>query len=58
MKQLSMSEMQLVAGGELSCTVSIPFGVSCTGTLSDWEDAFDKVVGAVTDAICAGTGDC
>ena len=43
MKTLNESQFELVVGGELSCTVGTS-GVSCTGTLSDWEDAYDKAV--------------
>lgn len=43
MKTLNGSQLELVAGGELSCTVGTS-GVNCTGTLSDWADAYDKAV--------------
>ncbi|HET7332248.1 hypothetical protein [Dyella sp.] len=43
MKTLNESQLELISGGELSCTVGTS-GVNCTGTLSDWADAYDEAV--------------
>lgn len=44
MRDLEAVEICEVAGGELTCTVGFPSGISCTGTLSDFASAYDSVV--------------
>jgi hypothetical protein len=58
MRNLTDAELMDIAGGELNCSAGIPSGVSCSGSLSDWKKAYDSVVNAVTDAMCAATGKC
>lgn len=43
MKTLNDSEIKIVSGGELSCTAGTS-GVNCSGTLSDWGQAYDDAV--------------
>lgn len=44
MRNMSNSEIELISGGEWTCTVGIPGGVSCTGTLDDFKNAYGAVV--------------
>jgi hypothetical protein len=44
MRDLEAVEICEVVGGELTCTVGFPSGISCTGTLSDFASAYDSVV--------------
>jgi hypothetical protein len=37
------------SAGELTCTISLAQGVSCTGTLKDWKQVYNDAVGAMTD---------
>jgi hypothetical protein len=47
--------MEVVAGGELTCTIGTS-GVNCTGSLTDWSDtffgAYDYAVRGTTDFLC------
>jgi hypothetical protein len=43
MRELSIEEVALVAGGEMTCSVGFPSGVSCEGTLSEWRSAASSV---------------
>lgn len=38
MRQLSDMEIENISGGEATCTVGIPSGVSCTGTVGELRD--------------------
>jgi hypothetical protein len=49
MRELTHNELSAVSAGELTCTIGIVNGISCTGTLKDWKQVYDDVVGAVTD---------
>ena len=49
MREIKVEEVMAVGGGELSCSVGVPSGVSCEGTLSDWKSAG----GAVWDFLAA-----
>lgn len=43
MRNLNMFEVGDVSGGEMTCTAGTS-GVNCTGTASDWKQAYDGVV--------------
>jgi hypothetical protein len=56
MRELTHNELSAVSAGELTCTVGFPQGISCTGTLSDWKQAYNDAVGATTDMFEAWFG--
>lgn len=57
MRTLTNDEMMDISGGVLKCTAGTG-GVNCTGSLSDWAAAYDALVGATADAMCAASGNC
>lgn len=57
MRALTNNEMMEISGGELNCTAGTS-GVNCSGSLSDWKAAYDAVVRATADAMCAASGNC
>lgn len=57
MRTLTKDEMMDISGGELECTAGTS-GVNCTGSLSDWKKAYDALVSAAADAMCAASGNC
>jgi hypothetical protein len=56
MRELTHNELSAISAGELTCTVGIPQGISCTGSLQDWKQAYNDAVGAMTDMFEAWLG--
>ncbi len=49
MRELTHNELSAVSAGELTCTVGLVNGISCSGTIKDWRQVYNDAVGAVTD---------
>ena len=43
MRDVNSFEVRNVSGGEMTCTAGTS-GIDCTGTASDWKNAYDSTV--------------